>query len=248
MKEYGLIGYPLSHSFSKKYFTEKFIREDIADAVFHNFSIPSILGLAEVLQQHPLLKGFSVTIPYKKQVLDFLYESTSAVKTMQACNCVCVRNEKLYGYNTDVVGFEHSFAPLLQPHHTHALILGTGGAASAVKYVLDKLHISWLNVSRNADKGNNIISYADIDEQLLAKYNVVINCTPLGTYPNVDEAPALPYEFLNASHYLFDLVYNPSETKFLSLGKEHGCIIKNGYDMLAIQAEENWKLWITEIV
>lgn len=219
------------------------MREGIVDAVFHNFPIPSIHALTGVLQQHPLLQGFSVTIPYKKQVLDFLDESTDAVRAMQACNCVHIRNGKLFGYNTDIAGFEHSFAPLLKPHHTHALILGTGGAAAAVKYVLDILKINWLNVSRNADAANDIITYHDIDEALINKYHLIINCTPLGTYPDTDGGPALPYHLLTPAHYLFDLVYNPPETKFLLLGQQYGARIKNGYDMLTIQAEENWKIW-----
>lgn len=242
IKEYGLIGYPLSHSFSQKYFTEKFEREGI-DAVFHAFSIPSIDDLHEVLKAHPLLQGFAITIPYKRAVIKFLDNASNAVQQMNACNCVKIRQGKLYGYNTDVIGFEKSFIKYLQPYHTNVLILGTGGASSAVEFVLEKLNMHYCFVSRKKDEAKNILSYDDLNEELLSKYKVIINCTPLGTYPNVDEAPDIPYHLLTPQHYLFDLVYNPAKTKFLSLGEQQGATIENGYEMLVLQAEENWKIW-----
>jgi shikimate dehydrogenase len=246
VREYGLIGYPLSHSFSQKYFTEKFHRDGINDAVFHAFPIPTIDYLPHVIEEHPLLKGFAVTIPYKREVMQYLNGQTEAVEKMNACNCVCIRHGKLFGYNTDVIGFEQSFIRYLRPHHTKALILGTGGASSAVAFVLDKLHIDYRYVSRHRDEDRQILGYADLDANMLGLYDIIINCTPLGTYPKVEEAPEIPYQLLTEKHYLFDLVYNPAKTKFLALGEQQGAAIQNGHDMLILQAEENWKLWNQE--
>ena len=240
MKLYGLIGYPLSHSFSKKYFDEKFVQENITNAVFENFSIANINLLKNILLRKQL-QGFAITIPYKKEIITFLNESNDVVKKINACNCVTIKNGKLFGYNTDVIGFEKSFIQQLKPYHTKALILGTGGAAAAVEYVLQKLNISYKFVSRIKQENNFI--YNELSEVVINEYTVIINATPVGTYPNVNECPTLPYELLTAKHYLYDLVYNPSETKFLRLGKQKSCTIKNGYDMLVLQAEENWKIW-----
>jgi shikimate dehydrogenase len=243
MREYGLIGYPLSHSFSQKYFTEKFLREGIQDAVFHAFSIPSINDLQGVLHSHPSLVGFCITIPYKKAILPYLHQASAAVKQMGACNCVKIEDGKLIGYNTDVVGFENSFIKKLQAHHTQALILGTGGAAAAVEYTLQKLGIAYRFVSRTAKVHENILGYADLNSAVMHAHTVIINCTPLGTYPKTDEAPAIPYTLLTPQHYLYDLVYNPPLTKFLQLGQAQGAATHNGHEMLEIQAEENWKIW-----
>lgn len=243
MREYGLIGFPLSHSFSQKYFTDKFVKEGIDDAVFHAFSIPAITDLAEILQKHPKLKGFAITIPYKRAVISYLTETSPAVKQMGACNCVKIEGDKLTGYNTDVIGFEKSFIKFLKPGHNKALILGTGGAASAVEFVLDKLHIPYSFVSRAANAEKNTLGYNDVTADVLQQYPIIINCTPLGTYPKTDEAPPLPYDALTAGHYLFDLVYNPPMTKFLQQGKNKGAVIQNGYEMLVLQAEENWNIW-----
>jgi shikimate dehydrogenase len=240
MLEYGLIGFPLSHSFSQKYFTEKFLKENIYDAKFLNFSIPRIEDVEQLFAAHSL-KGLAVTIPYKKSVIKYLDETDDVVNAISACNCIKINNGRKVGYNTDVVGFETSFVKNLQPHHTKALLLGTGGAAAAVKFVLAKLGIQHLDVSRNLSGKN--ISYNDITPAVLKDYTVIINCTPLGTYPNIAEAPQLQYDLLSDSHYLFDLVYNPPLTRFLQHGKERGCTIQNGYEMLVIQAEENWKIW-----
>lgn len=243
MRDYGLIGYPLSHSFSQKYFTEKFLKEGINDAVFHAFSIPAVTDVLDILKQHPQLKGFAITIPYKKAIIPFLTEATPGVQQMGACNCVKIDSGQLKGYNTDVIGFEKSFIQHLQPHHTKALILGTGGAAAAVEYTLQKLGIGYSFVSRTANAEKNTLGYADLTGDLLEHYTVIVNCTPLGTYPKTDEAPQLPYHLLTAKHYLFDLVYNPPLTKFLQLGQQQGATIQNGYEMLVLQAEENWKIW-----
>ena len=241
MRQYGLIGFPLSHSFSQRYFTEKFSRENIDDAVFLNFSIPRVEDVLNIFSGHPQLKGLAVTIPYKKSIIKYLDETDDIVKQISACNCIKIGEHKKCGYNTDVIGFEKSFIKNLQVHHTKALVLGSGGAASAVKFVLEKLGIEYLVVSRKAQ--GKAKSYNDITAEILNEYLVIINCTPLGTFPDIQEAPPLPYKFLNASHYLFDLVYNPLVTKFLQYGKNMNCTIQNGYEMLVIQAEENWKIW-----
>lgn len=242
MRQFGLIGFSLSHSFSKKYFDEKFIREGITNASFENYSLDSIGLLSDILKNKNLL-GLAITIPYKREVIPFLNEVTGAVKQMNACNCIQIREGQLIGYNTDVLGFELSFIKQLQPHHKNALILGTGGAASAVEYTLRKLGISYRFVSRKKDDNSQILTYNQLDATILNEYQVIINCSPLGTFPKVDEAPAIPYGLLTSQHYLFDLVYNPGETKFLRLGKEKGAVTQNGYEMLVLQAEENWKIW-----
>jgi Shikimate 5-dehydrogenase len=240
MKLYGLIGYPLSHSFSKKYFDEKFEKEKITGVEFRNFSIGNISLLQDVIELENL-QGFAITIPYKREVISFLSETTAAVQKMNACNCVKISNGKLYGFNTDVTGFKKSFIQHLQPHHNKALVLGTGGAAAAVAYSLNELNIPFKFVSRT--KAGDNFTYGELNKKVLEEYPVIINATPVGTYPKGNECPAIPYHFLTPQHYLFDLIYNPEETKFLRSGKEKGAIIQNGYPMLVLQAEENWKIW-----
>lgn len=241
MKRYGLIGYPLSHSFSQQYFTEKFARESLSGAVYENYSIREIDELNNILSKHPDLCGFNVTIPYKKEVLSFLSGLSEVVKTMGACNCVKIENGKLIGYNTDVVGFEQSLLPYLRPHHTRALVLGTGGAAAAVAYVFDKRGISFQYISRK--KSGSSIAYEDIDESMMQEHTLIINTTPLGMSPLVDQYPPIPYEWLNEQHHCFDLIYNPAETLFLHKAKAAGASIQNGAEMLVIQAEESWRIW-----
>ncbi|MCP9753321.1 shikimate dehydrogenase [Ferruginibacter sp. HRS2-29] len=241
MKLYGLIGFPLGHSFSKKYFNEKFEQEGLGDCFFELFPIESIDEFPALLRNQPELKGLAVTIPYKKSVIPFLDELNDAAERIGAVNCIKFSNGKLKGYNTDVTGFERSFVPLLQPHHNKALVLGTGGSSNAVKYTLDQLHIPFKVVSRSP--GAEELSYYDIDESLLAEYTVIINCTPVGMTPDTDAAPDLPYKFIHSKHYCYDLIYTPAETKFLRLAKANGATIMNGYDMLLIQAEENWRVW-----
>lgn len=241
MRQFGLIGYPLSHSFSKKYFTEKFEREEIQAAAYDNFPIASIDELPGLLNNTASLEGINVTIPYKELVIPFLSEQTAVVQKIQACNCIKIENEKLIGYNTDVTGFELSLKPKLGNHHKYALILGTGGAAKAVEYVLEKLGISFKYVSRNPVPGH--IFYHDVTPELLEQYTLIINTTPLGMYPDIESYPPIPYAALSSQHYLFDLVYNPGKTSFLHRGEAQGAVIKNGQDMLVIQAEESWKIW-----
>jgi shikimate dehydrogenase len=241
MRQYGLIGYPLTHSFSQKYFRDKFLKEGITDAEFLNFSIPNVGEVVNIFKEYPQLKGLAVTIPYKKSIVEYLDEVSQIVAETGACNCIQITPEKKTGLNTDVTGFELSFKKNLRRDHTHALVLGTGGAAVAVQFVLKKLHINYSFVSRNA--GDNRFTWDQITESVLQQFTVLINCTPLGTYPKTDELPPLPYEFLTSQHYLFDLVYNPPKTQFLLQGEKHGCIVQNGLEMLSIQAEENWRIW-----
>lgn len=241
MRLFGLIGHPLSHSFSKKYFTEKFEKEGLNDCSYELFSIASIDDLKNVLGQNPDLCGLNVTIPYKEQVLSFLDEKDAVVTNIKACNCITVKNKKLHGYNTDVAGFERSLKTRLQTHHTKALILGTGGAAKAVEFVLKKLQIDFKYASRKPSIHN--YSYTQLTPSIIADHTLIINTTPLGMYPRISEAPAIPYQALTANHYLFDLVYNPERSLFLQKGEESGAAIKNGHEMLVVQAEESWKIW-----
>ena len=243
MRRFGLIGYPLSHSFSKKYFTEKFQREGIDNCRYDNYPIDSINQLKELIQE-PGLEGLNVTIPYKENVIAFLDERSEVVSKIQACNCIKLSNGKSYGYNTDVIGFELSLKKYLLPEHNKALILGTGGAAKAVAYVLETCGIEYTYVSRkSAINKSNHISYSEVTEDLITDHRLVINTTPLGMYPHTDAFPQLPYESLSPGHYLFDLIYNPEVTIFLKKGKERGAIVQNGLEMLIIQAEESWKIW-----
>ncbi|HUQ64546.1 MAG TPA: shikimate dehydrogenase [Flavitalea sp.] len=241
MQRFGLIGYPLSHSFSKKYFTEKFQREGLKDHVYDLFPIASVGELLSVISANKDLKGLNVTIPYKQQVIKFL-DASDVPAGVDACNCIKIKNGKLTGYNTDITGFEKSFSSLLKSHHKQALVLGNGGATAAVIYVLRKLNICFEVVSRNLHQGSTL-TYNEVDEELIKENNIIINTTPVGTYPDVDAAPVIPYQAITTDHYLFDLIYNPAKTLFLKKGEEHGAMIKNGYDMLEIQAEESWKIW-----
>lgn len=241
MRLYGLVGYPLTHSFSQRYFTEKFKNLSINDVVYQNFSIPSIEELPNIIANTPALLGFNITIPYKKQVVALLHDAEDAVNNMGACNCISIQNKQLKGFNTDIIGFEQSLLPHLQKHHTKALILGTGGAAAAVQYVLTKLNIAYKLVSRNANDG--IFSYDQLTQPIFEEYTLIINTSPVGQYPNIDVAPAIPYHFINSQYHLFDLIYNPTETTFLKKGREHGATIQNGYEMLVLQAEESWRIW-----
>lgn len=240
MNLYGLIGYPLGHSFSKKYFTQKFETEGLEDCFFELYPLPDILQFPQLIAQHNF-KGLAVTIPHKLSVMPYLDQITEEASLIGAVNCIEFLPTGLKGHNTDVVGFERSFIRLLQHHHTRALILGTGGASKAVQYVLQKLNMPYLIVSRNS--GNETIGYSDITEEILEQYTVIINCTPVGMTPNIDETPDLPYDLIGVPHYLYDMIYTPAETRFIKEGKERGAIIQNGYDMLVLQAEENWKIW-----
>ncbi|NCU04540.1 MAG: shikimate dehydrogenase [Chitinophagaceae bacterium] len=241
MRQFGLIGYPLSHSFSKKYFTEKFSEEGISNCNYELYPISSIDQFPQLLQNVAGLEGINVTIPYKEEVLPYLHHQSAAVKEIGACNCISIRNGELTGFNTDTLGFQQSIEPFLQQHHRHALVLGTGGAAKAVVWVLKQLGITYKYVSRK--KRDDLLSYDEVDATVMQQYQVIINTTPLGMQPNVHSKPSLPYQYISQQHLCYDLVYNPAKTAFLQLAEEQGATIKNGSDMLVIQAEESWKIW-----
>ena len=253
MRQFGLIGYPLSHSFSQKFFTEKFLQENIVNAKYDNFPIASIESFAGLWKENPNLEGLNVTIPYKKEVIPFLQHSSAVVQEIHACNCIRKFNNELYGYNTDVIGFEKSLLPFLKPHHTQALILGTGGASAAVQWVLQKLNIQFQLVSRNTNtiEANTemkaSLSYDQLAASVIESHTLIINTSPLGMYPNTNEAPPIAYEGITAQHHLYDLVYNPIETLFMKKGLEKGATVQNGLAMLHIQAEESWTIWNAKI-
>lgn len=241
MNTYGLIGYPLGHSFSRKFFTEKFEKEGI-DAQYLNFEIPSIEEFPEIIKNNPELRGLNVTIPYKQQVMQYLHNISEEASAIGAVNVVRVRDGHLTGFNSDVIGFVNSIRPLLKPHHKKALILGTGGASKAIHYGLEKkLGMETLFVSRTAREG--MITYDDITPETLQAYHVIVNCSPVGMYPHVDECPALPYEAMNENNLLYDLVYNPLKTLFMKKGAEQGATVKNGLEMLHLQAIASWNFW-----
>lgn len=247
MKKYGLIGFPLTHSFSKRFFTEKFEKENV-DASYENFEIEEISWFPEVVRNNPELIGLNVTIPHKQGVIPFLDELDEAAEKVGAVNTVKISRQgehiHLKGFNTDTWGFETTLKPLLKSHHTKALILGTGGASKAIKYVLNKLGIGFISASIE-ELQENEIRYEDIDEKMLAERLLIINATPLGTYPKVETFPPIPYEFLTEKHLLFDLVYNPETTQFMEKGKNKGAVVKNGYEMLVQQALKSYEIWNT---
>lgn len=239
LKHYGLIGYPLTHSFSPQYFADKFVRENIQNVDYQLYPLENIALLPDLLQAKQIL-GLNVTIPYKQQILPFLHEMDEVSKQLQAVNCIAIKDNKLLGFNTDVVGFEKSLKPLLNPHHQQALILGKGGAAQAVAHVLNNLGIDYQFVTRKPETKD--ISYEQASLQL--KYvQLLINTTPIGTFPRIDEMPNLDLSYITEQHLVYDLIYNPSKTLLLQQTESKGASIKNGYEMLCIQAEESWKIW-----
>jgi shikimate dehydrogenase len=245
MSSYGLIGYPLGHSFSKKFFTEKFLAENKQEQ-YLNFEIPEITLLPSVIAGNEDLVGLNVTIPYKEKVLDYLDYIDPVAADIGAVNTIRILRKPegifLKGFNTDVYGFSESLKPLLLPHHRKALVLGSGGASKAVKYSLQLLGLEWLQVSREGRKGKSV-SYDDLDQQTMEGYQLIINTTPLGTFPDTGTFPPIPYSFLTPQHLLYDLVYNPAETLFQQFGKERGATIKNGYEMLELQAVRSYEIW-----
>lgn len=245
MDIYGIVGFPLVQSFSPHFFTEKFQKEGI-DAQYLKFEIPEISLFPEIIKLNPNLKGLNVTIPYKEKIIPFLDELDSQAKEIGAINVIKVSREndkvKLTGYNSDLIGFQNSISPLLNKDiHKKALILGTGGASKAVAKGLENLGLEYTFVSRTPQSGQ--LSYSSLSKSVIDEYTVIVNASPLGTYPNVDETPDIPYTLLNKNHLLYDLVYNPAETKFLRLGKEQGASIKNGAEMLELQALAAWDIW-----
>jgi len=237
---FGLIGYPLTHSFSPAYFQKKFADEGV-DAVYDLYPLSDINEVTALLRDVKELRGLNVTIPYKETVMPFLDEVDAVAATIGAVNSIDIRDGKTRGHNTDVIGFRESLQPLLAPHHTHALILGTGGASKAVKYVLEQMGIAYKMVSRNKGKGQ--LTYEDITEDTIAEHTLIINTTPVGMSPDINALPPLPYNVLTPHHLLYDLIYNPAETQFLAQGKQHGAITQNGLEMLQLQADAAWGIW-----
>lgn len=246
MKKFGLIGFPLGHSFSKKYYDTKIELEQIEGVGYELYPIPAITDFPDLVHNDPLLMGINVTIPYKIAVMDYLDQLSPEACAIAAVNCIRIDRENggkpvLTGYNTDVYGFAESLRPLLKPHHDAALILGNGGAAKAVSFALTQLEITHTVVSRSAQQGQ--LTYAQLDTTVIGGHPLIINTTPLGTYPDVTDCPSIPYDLLDDRHLLYDLVYNPPETEFLKRGKARGAAIKNGFEMLELQAERNWEIW-----
>lgn len=241
-KNFGLVGKNIDYSFSKKYFAEKFSTTLFEECIYENFDIPSISEFPEIISKNPKLKGLNVTIPYKELVIPYLHKLSKNAAQIGAVNVIKITKKgKLKGYNSDYYGFMKSLKPMLETHHKKALILGTGGAAKAVAFALDKLGIQSAFVSREASK--NTIDYTKINATTFDNYQIFINCTPLGTSPNTAQFPPIPYVNFTTKHIAFDLIYNPEETIFLKEAKLNGASIKNGYDMLVIQAEKSWKIW-----
>jgi shikimate dehydrogenase len=248
MDKYGIIGYPLGHSYSRGFFTDKFQKEKI-DAQYLNFPIPSAEQLREIVAENPELRGLNVTLPYKQAVIPMLDELSDEAREIGAVNVIRVRRKNgipfLKGFNSDIIGFMNSIRPLLKPNHHKALILGTGGASRAVRVGLERLGIDWTYVSRTPAKGR--YTYEELTPEILQDYQVVVNCSPVGMYPNNDACPAIPYEALTPGHLLFDVVYNPEETMFMKRGAEQGAVVKNGLEMLYLQAVASWEFWNSEI-
>lgn len=238
MKKFGLIGKNIAYSFSESYFKDKFQKENIFNSTYQLFDLESISEVEELLELKNM-KGFNVTIPYKEEIISYLDELSPEAQKIGAVNCVKIQKNKKIGFNTDVFGFENSLKPLLEKNHQKALILGDGGAAKAVKFALTKLDIEFKSVTR---KGK--LKFSDLNQEIISNHQLIINCTPVGTFPNLEVSPDIPYEFITDRHLLYDLIYNPEKTKFLQLGESKGAKIKNGQEMLILQAEKSWEIWI----
>jgi len=242
MFQYGLIGKSLSHSFSAKYFNDKFEKEGITDCSFELFELDSIEQVRDLVKNNPNLKGFSVTIPYKEAILPYLDELNVVVEDIQACNCVKVVDGKLIGYNTDIDGFMSSFLAIMEMHHDKAIVLGNGGAAKAVIHSLEQWSLDPLVVARNP-KNENEITFDKLTEEIINEHKIIVNTTPVGMYPNVDECPDIPYSGIDRFHLVYDLIYNPEKTLFLQKAEAQDATIKNGMEMLEQQAETAWIIW-----
>ncbi len=240
MNTFGLLGKNISYSFSQGYFTEKFKKLGLEDYSYENFDIQQIDEFKRILSNTDL-KGLNVTIPYKQDIIPYLDELDPKAAKIGAVNTIQFSKNGLKGYNTDAYGFQKSLEPFLKPHHTKALVLGTGGASKAVRFVLDELGITSTYVSRNKKEGQYI--YGELDETIIKENTLIINCTPLGTFPNIEDKPALPYQHIGPKHLLYDLIYNPEKTRFLTLGEANGATICNGLKMLEQQAEKAWEIW-----
>jgi shikimate dehydrogenase len=250
MKKFGLFGYPLGHSFSKKYFTEKFQKEGRHDFSYENFEASNPGDLRQIVHENPELAGLNVTLPHKLEILPMMDNVDDIAQRIGAVNCIkIVRGEngktELHGYNTDAWGFELAIRPILRPHHRRALILGTGGSAKAVSYVFRKLNLEHFFVTRHDSRFH--YTYKDLNMNTMKAFQVIVNCTPLGMEPDIHTAPDIPYEFLSHKNLLFDLVYNPAQTTFLMKGKEKGAFIHNGFRMLRLQADKAWEIWNQQV-
>lgn len=242
MAKFGLIGKDIDYSFSRAFFKKKFENENM-DHSYENFDIATIKQFPDIIKNTQNLKGLNVTIPYKEDIIPYLDKLNKKAKAIGAVNTIKIKEDgKLHGYNTDYFGFKKSLEIYLQPNQTNALILGTGGASKAIAFALKKLGISYRFVSR-IPKSKNHFKYNELTPTIIKKHRLIINCTPLGTYPNVDACPNIPYDAIGNDHLLFDLIYNPSETKFLKLGRQYGARIINGEKMLKLQAKKSWKIW-----
>ncbi len=242
MRKFGLIGKNISYSFSKTYFADKFEKEEINDASYENFDLQSIKEFQDIFKHHPEIAGLNVTIPYKEVVIPYLDKLSRNAKAIGAVNTIRITKKgKLKGYNTDCYGFKNSIKPFLKNHHKKALILGTGGASKAIAFTLNELKIDYKYVSRTKTQDN--FTYDELDESIIKQYHIIINCSPVGTHPSIDECLKIPYKALTNQHLLFDLIYNPSETLFLKQGKQKGAKTCNGLKMLELQAEKAWKIW-----
>lgn len=240
--KFGLVGRDISYSFSRNYFAKKF-KQDELPHTYVNFDLQSIDELDDIIKNTPNLKGLNVTIPYKEEVIPLLDDLNKRAKKIGAVNTIRItRHQKLIGYNTDYYGFKKSLEPHLKKHHKRALILGTGGASKAIAYALKKLKIQYDYVSRSQKEGVKFL-YSDLTEEIISAYTIIINCTPIGTFPNVNVCPNIPYEAVTESHILYDLIYNPEETKFLNYGNLKGATTINGSEMLKLQAEKSWQIW-----
>ncbi|HRG29227.1 MAG TPA: shikimate dehydrogenase [Chitinophagales bacterium] len=241
MKLFGLIGFPLSHSFSEKFFSEKFEREEIEDCKYELYPLENIEDIRLLFEVNKDLKGLNVTIPYKESVIEYLDDLDDIAQKIGAINCIKIDEIQRVGYNTDYAGFRDSLKPLLKKHHTQALVLGTGGASKAVVYALQELGIGTTLVSRKT--GAAQLTYADINKAIIDNHTIIINCSPVGMYPDINQCPDIPYQFINSNHILYDLIYNPGKTMFLQHGEKQGATIKNGLEMLELQAEYAWEIW-----
>lgn len=242
MSEYGLIGKNLSHSFSKQYFQKKFEELGLDYLEYTNFELNDISEIKTVLSKNPLLRGFNVTIPYKESIIPFMDELSPEARGIAAVNCVKISNGKLIGHNTDAYGFATSIKPFLEPQHSRALVLGTGGASKAVVFVLKRLNVEVFFAS-TSKKRQGTFAYETLNERLFNACKFIINATPVGMFPNVNECPNIPYECLSSQHLVYDLIYNPEETLFLKKAKEQGATTINGLSMLQLQAEKSWEIW-----
>lgn len=236
MRTYGLLGKKLDHSFSKDFFSKKFKKEHIINTKYVNIQLDNLLNIHQVIKDLNI-SGFNVTLPYKQEIIPYLYKIDAQAEIVGSVNVVKIVDNKLYGFNTDIIGFEKSIFPLIKYRKT-ALILGNGGVSKSVQYVFSKLNISFKVVNRNT-----IFDYSDINQEIINSSDIIVNCTPIGSFPRIDTSPSIPYENITSKHLLFDLIYNPELTKFLSHGLQKDAIIKNGKEMLYIQAEESWTIW-----